>query len=169
VVGDGTYVVMAGTRDGAGNAAVTLTQVRAAAGETVYASFDVSPRGAASALTPENLAALSGALEARVLYDPSEEPSARMLPLIRRALERRAPAVVARYEQVDGAGSGEPDGAGPGRLPRVTVYAAGRGAAILDLRGYDLNVGRALLEAVDAELLGMLARPEAGGDQPEDE
>ena len=166
VVGDGTYVVVAGTRDGAGNAVVTMEQVQASPGETVYATFDVSPGGADSALTPEDLVSLAGALEARVLYDPSEEPSARMLPLIRRALAGRAPAVVARYEQVGGSGGGEPNEAVARRLPRVTVYAAAGGAAILDREGYDLNVGRALLEAVDAELTRMLGRTDAGGDQP---
>jgi hypothetical protein len=164
VVGDGTYVVMAGTRDGAGNAVVTMEQVQAAPGETVYASFDVSQGRAASALTPQDLASLRGALEARVAYDPSEEPSARMLPLIRRALECRAPAVSVTYERASGAaGVG---GAPRARLPRVTVYAAGGGAAILDREGYDLNIGRALLEAVDAELARTLGRAAEGGNQP---
>lgn len=153
-VGEGTYVVSAGTRDAAGNPFVMMEEIAVAPGDTAFVAFDVSPAGAGPAITPEELAAVGTVLDVRVEFDPSEEPSARMLPLIRRSLDPRAPAVRTSYVQVSGAAM--PAGA---RLPAVTVCTAADGAVILRREGYDLNVGRALSAAVDAEILRVLGRP----------
>ncbi|MBM3307424.1 MAG: transglutaminase domain-containing protein [Candidatus Eisenbacteria bacterium] len=156
-VGEGTYVALAGLRDESGNPFVMMEPFEAAPGETVFVSFDVSPRGAAAPATPDELSSLAGSLEALVEFDPREEPSARMLPLIERALARRAPVVTARYAQVARA----VEGAGAdARLPRVRVYAAAGGEVILERQGYDLNIGHSLLAAVDAWIARALRRPD---------
>jgi hypothetical protein len=152
-VGEGTYVVAAGTRDAAGNPFVMMREVGVAPGDTVVVDFDVSPAGAAPAIAPEELSSVGTVLKVRVEFDPDEEPSVRMLPLIKRALDRFAPAVRTIYVPVDGALL--PAGT---RLPLVVCTAAD-GAAILRREGYDLNIGRALSAAVDAELLRALGRP----------
>jgi hypothetical protein len=152
-VGEGTYVVSAGTRDAAGNPFVMMEEVVVAPGDTALVTFDVSPAGAAPSITPEELSAIGTVLEARIEYDLSEEPSARMLPIIARALDPRAPAVRTSYVPVDGAL--RPAGA---RLPLVVVYTAADEAVILRRAGYDLNIGRALSAAVDAEILRFLGR-----------
>lgn len=159
-VGEGTYVVSAGSRDPAGNPFVMMEEVVLDAGDTVAVAFDVSPAGAGPAVTPEELAALGTVVEVSVEFDLKEEPSARMLPLIERALAGRAPAARANYIPVDGAL--RPAGA---RLPLVVCTAAD-GTVILRREGYDLNVGRALSAAVDAEILRILGRRSAFPAEP---
>jgi hypothetical protein len=157
-VGEGTYVVSAGARDAAGNPFVTMEQVVVAPGDTVFVTFDVSPAGAGPAITPGELSAVGTVVEVRVEFDMKEEPSVRMLPLIERAVDRRAPAVRATYVAVDGASR-----QAGSRLPLVVCTAAG-GAVILRREGYDLNIGRALSAAADAEILPALGRPATPGE-----
>jgi len=181
-VGEGTYVVLAGTRDPAGNASVTMQQVTLAPGDTAYLAFDVSPESSFAAFTAEELSRCKDLVEAWIAVDLSQEPSARMLPLIARAVARRAPAVRAHYVTADPSDAGTvtaaagpeatvscaPPGPTPfgptsldltsARLPVVALYAAGGGAAILRLEGYDLNVERAILAAVDERIAGALGR-----------
>ena len=181
VVGEGTYVALAGTRDAAGNACVSMQQATLAPGDTMRLAFDVS-QAALPRFTRGELASVPGLIEAWVAFD-LEEPSARMLPLISRAFMERAPVVTAHYvarepsqlvaaatlvppdadlstlrQGVPGPFAGGAVDLSSARLPVVALYARGSGEAILLREGYDLNVGQAILAAVDARVAEALSR-----------
>jgi len=169
VVGEGTYVVQAGVRDGRGNPFVMMRETVIAAGETTFVAFDVTLEGRGAG--PDRVLAdgLGQVLGALVVHDVEGEPSRRMLPLIRGTLDRREANVAVTYLVVDdagdvrteealsvlgGAGLGESDG----ELPVVHLYELATNEVILHQEGYDLNIGRALEIAVDARLSELLER-----------
>lgn len=90
-VGEGRYVALAGVRDEAGNPFVMMEEVDVRPGATHRVTFDVSPRDASSAYDRDAASALGSVVTAFVLFDPDDEPSVRMLPLIASAVARRAP------------------------------------------------------------------------------
>jgi hypothetical protein len=96
-VGDGQYVVQAGTRDADGNAFVMMRHVIVAPGATKPLGFDVSPGDRGLRITPELKRRFEFALRAWVAFDLETEPSIRMLPLIASAFLRAGPIVEVTY------------------------------------------------------------------------
>lgn len=93
VVGEGSYVALAGIRDAVGNPFVMMREVDVAPGEVVRVAFDVTPRGEVRGLDAREIAAAGVVMTAVFLFDPDDEPSARMLPLVAGAARDRAPSV----------------------------------------------------------------------------
>jgi hypothetical protein len=185
VVGEGRYVAMAGVRDATGNPFVMMQDVVVRPGETVSAAFDVTPRGEVTGLDSRELAELGTAVRVVFLFDPDDEPSARMLPLVAGAVGRRAGAVAfvcayrgngnedalrslagpaAELIALDASASHVEDASGrrtefPGEdaeLPLVRAYVVSTGETVLDHSGYDLNIARRLGSAVDSALAELL-------------
>jgi len=167
VVGEGRYVVQAGVRDEHGNPFVMMREVELLPTETALLAFDVTPGEAGRPLEPALLAELGPILVVGVTFDLSEEPSRRMLPLIARALGRRAGNVVVSYQSVGDdpgllatarsiIGAAElrtvPSLDGQDRrpeLPHVWIHHERAGRQVFARWGYDLNIGRAIAIAVD--------------------
>jgi len=89
-LGNGRYIVQAGTRDEYGNPLVMMKDVSLPPGSTKRIGFDVSPDGREFAFTRTELARFEDALAMWVAFDLEGEPSRRMLPLIASVLDRRS-------------------------------------------------------------------------------
>lgn len=96
-VGDGRYVVQAGTRDADGNAFVMMRHVVVAPGATKRLGFDVSSGDRGMRITDEIRKRFEFATHAWVAFDLETEPSIRMLPLIASAFLRLGPIVEVTY------------------------------------------------------------------------
>ncbi|MEA3408824.1 MAG: transglutaminase-like domain-containing protein, partial [Candidatus Eisenbacteria bacterium] len=89
-LGNGRYIIQAGTRDENGNPFVMLRDISLPPGSTKRLAFDVSPDGREFTFTREELARFEDALAMWVAFDLEGEPSRRMLPLIASVLDRRS-------------------------------------------------------------------------------
>jgi hypothetical protein len=128
IVGDGRYVVLAGSRDEAGDPFVTMREVVLEPGDTVKVELDVTPgpRGLDASRRQEE--GTAGGLTALLVLDLGEEPSVRMLPLIGHAL-RGARSDVRVFCAVRGGGTREVENARQALGDRAQVVALAPGSA----------------------------------------
>ena len=164
-LGNGTYVVAAGVRDGEGDPLVQMLEITLEPGDERYLAFDVS--------TNRKLGRVARPLVAWVVTDPSNEPDIRMLPLIASTLG--ALGAQARYVALGGDAAAEavldllgreaevlphedmPEDAPSGLLPEdgdetpvIELYDASTKRIILRHEGYDLNIARVIESAAGA-------------------
>jgi hypothetical protein len=92
-LGNGRYIIQAGTRDESGNPLVMMRHISLTPGSTKRLAFDVSPGGSEFSVTREELARFEDALAVWIAFDLEGEPSKRMLPLIASVLNRRSRAL----------------------------------------------------------------------------
>jgi len=93
MLGNGRYIIQAGTRDESGNPLVMMRHISLTPGSTKRLAFDVSPDGSAFSITREELVRFEDALAVWIAFDLEGEPSRRMLPLIASVLDRRSRAL----------------------------------------------------------------------------
>jgi len=89
-LGNGRYIIQAGTRDESGNPFVMMRHISLTPGSTKRLAFDISPGGQEFSITREELARFEDALAVWIAFDLEGEPSRRMLPLIASVLDRRS-------------------------------------------------------------------------------
>jgi len=89
-LGNGRYIIQAGTRDENGNPLVVMRHISLTPGSTKRLAFDVSPGGSEFTVTREELARFEDAMAVWIAFDLEGEPSRRMLPLIASVLNRRS-------------------------------------------------------------------------------
>ena len=92
-LGNGRYIIQAGTRDESGNPFVMMRHISLTPGSTKRLAFDVSPGGSEFSITREELARFEDAMAVWIAFDLEGEPSRRMLPLIASVLDRRSRAL----------------------------------------------------------------------------
>jgi hypothetical protein len=141
IVGDGRYVVLAGSRDGAGNPFITMREIEVGPGDTVAVALDVAPGARDRGATDAPLVATAEGLTAVLVLDLREEPSVRMLPLIGRAL-RGAAEELTVFCAVRGAGQGDVESVQSALGDRAQVVALAAGTTIWECPdGSDIAVG----------------------------
>ncbi len=89
-LGNGRYIIQAGTRDESGNPFVMMRHISLTPGSTKRLAFDISPDGREFSFTRDELARFEDALAVWIAFDLEGEPSRRMLPLIASVLDRRS-------------------------------------------------------------------------------
>ena len=123
-LGNGRYVVQAGTRDENGNPFIMMRDVSLPPGSTKRLGFDVSPGGREFSITREELVRFRDAMAVWIAFDLEGEPSRRMLPLIASVLDRRSEALDVTFAYM----GADPDNADDAR------EALGQTAVIKTLR-----------------------------------
>jgi hypothetical protein len=89
-LGNGRYIIQAGTRDANGNPLVMMKDISLPPGAKKRLGFDVSPGGREFSITREELVRFEDAMAVWIAFDLEGEPSRRMLPLIASVLNRRS-------------------------------------------------------------------------------
>jgi hypothetical protein len=186
-LGNGRYIIQAGTRDESGNPLVMMRHVSLTPGSTKRLAFDISPGGSEFSITREELARFEDAMAVWVAFDLEGEPSKRMLPLIASVLDRRSKAldVTFAYMGVDPDNAddarealgqtaviktvrdreewyyvdelGEHHAIGGSGVELPVIRIRGR-EVILHSEGYDLNIERRLSRVIDNHLQELLAQ-----------